>query len=293
MKFARYDNAFNKVVVFSAYTILFILGASLLTLIITSIPALKNNGLKFFYTSDWDPMNHSYGVLPFLYGTLVTSLLALFISLPFSLAIALCLGEYYKESKWAAGMRSVIELMAGIPSVIYGFWGSFFLVPIVREIQMALEIDPYGVGLFTASLILAIMIIPYTSSLASEIISMVPTPLKEAGYALGSTRFEVITRVIVPYAKSGVFAGILLALGRALGETMAVTMVIGNMNSFPESIFSPGNTMASIIANEFSEATDVYLAALMEVGLTLFVVSFLINYIGNKVIRGVYKSKAL
>ena len=158
------------------------------------------------------------------------------------------LGEYCKEGAISNFLRSAIEVLAGIPSVIYGLWGIFLLVPLVRSLEMQLGVVPYRVGILTASLILAIMIIPYSASLGREIISLVPADLKEAAFSLGATRFEMIRNVILPYARSGIIAGILLALGRAIGETMAVTMVIGNANILPTSIFSPANTMASIIA---------------------------------------------
>src|SRR6185312_6681570 len=226
------------------------------------------------------------GALPFLVGTLLTSFLALIISTPFSIAVAIFLGEYYKKGVVAEIFKNVIDLLAGIPSVIYGFWGLFVLVPIVRTIELKLNLPPYGVGIFTSSVILAIMILPFSVSLSRQVISMVPSHLKEAAYSLGATRFEVITKIIIPYTKSGLFAGLLLALGRALGETMAVTMLIGNTHQIPTGIFSPGNTMASVIANEFSEATGkIYTSSLIEMGLFLFVVVTIINILGKQVIK--------
>jgi len=196
------------------------------------------------------------------------------------------LGEYSRHGNASTFMKSVIELLAGIPSVIYGFWGLFLLVPLVRSLETALGVSPQGVGIFTSSLVLAVMIIPYAASIGTEVISLVPSDLKEAALSLGATRFEVIRKVVLPYAYSGIFAGILLALGRALGETMAVTMVIGNSNFLPESIFSPGNTMASVIANEFTEATgSLYLASLIELALVLFIVTTIINILGKLIIR--------
>jgi phosphate transport system permease protein len=224
--------------------------------------------------------------MPFLAGTLLTSFLALLFSLPFSLAIAIFLGEYFTSGKIALFFQNTTSLLAGIPSVIYGFWGLFVLVPLVRKIEIKLGVLPYGVGIFTASLILTIMIIPYAASVGREVISLVPSELKEAAYALGATRWEVIRYVIFPYARSGIFAGILLSLGRAIGETMAVTMVIGNNNQFPTSLFAPANTMASVIANEFTEATsDVYLSALIGIALLLFLVTTIINIIGRYIIK--------
>jgi phosphate transport system permease protein len=179
-----------------------------------------------------------------------------------------------------------VELLAGIPSVIYGFWALLVLVPFVRNIEIELGIIPYGIGLLTASLILAVMIIPYSASIAADIIARVPSELKEAALSLGATRYEMVKKVVLPYSSSGICAGILLALGRAIGETMAVTMVIGNASVMPLNIFSPSNTMASVIANEFTEATDkVYLSSIIEIGFLLMVVSLIISIIGRCIIN--------
>ena len=265
-----------------------LLAAILLSLFLHSIPSLRAFGLSFFFTKTWDPVSGKFGMLSFLVGTLLTSFLSLLICLPFSLAISIFLGEYFREGPLSSFLRNVTELLAGIPSIIYGFWGLFVLVPIVRKLEISLGIPPYGVGIFTASLILAVMIIPYAASIGGEVISLVPADIKEAAYSLGATRQEVITKVILPYARSGIMAGILLALGRALGETMAVTMVIGNSNLLPLSIFSPGNTMASVIANEFTEATGrLYLSSLIEIGLLLFLVTMVINIMGRYIIKKV------
>jgi phosphate transport system permease protein len=280
------EKAFKKTLTLSAIIVVVILIAIFFTLIINSLPSLKALGIGFFLDKTWDPVADEYGALPFLVGTLLTSFLALLISTPFSIAVAIFLGEYYKKGVVAEIFKNVIDLLAGIPSVIYGFWGLFVLVPIVRTIEMKLNIPPYGVGIFTSSLILAIMILPFSVSLSRQVISMVPKHLKEAAYSLGATRFEVITKIIIPYTKSGLFAGLLLALGRALGETMAVTMLIGNTHAIPTGIFSPGNTMASVIANEFSEATgQLYTSALIEMGLFLFIVATVINIFGKQVIK--------
>jgi phosphate transport system permease protein len=280
------EKAFKKTLMISAIIAVIILTAIFLTLLINSFPSIKALGSGFFYNKTWDPVADEFGVLPFLVGTLLTSFLALLISTPFSIAVSIFLGEYYKKGIVAETFKNVIDLLAGIPSVIYGFWGLFVLVPIVRMIEMKLNVPPYGLGIFTSSIILAIMILPFSVSLSRQVISMVPDHLKEAAYSLGATRFEVITKIIIPYTKSGLFAGLLLALGRALGETMAVTMLIGNTHSIPSGIFSPGNTMASVIANEFSEATGkIYTSALIEMGLFLFVVATVINIIGKQIIK--------
>ncbi len=251
-----------------------------------SAEARATFGLGFLASSDWNPIEGQFGAWPFIVGTLATSFLALLISIPFSLAIALYLGEFNHKGKISALFTSLVELLAGIPSVIYGFWALFYLVPVVRYVQEKFDLPPYGVGLFTAALILSIMIIPFSASLGREVIRMVPKGLKEAAFAMGATRFEVAKDVILPVAKSGIFAGIILSLGRALGETMAVTMVVGNNNMMPDSLFAPGNTIASLIANEFAEAdNETHLAALIFLGLVLFVVTGIINLSGKLVIR--------
>lgn len=277
---------FRKVLSLSAIFIIILIFSIFLTLTFNSFPSLKEFGLKFFYGKTWDPVFSEFGSLPFLVGTLLTSFLALLISIPFSLSVSIFLGEYFREGRISSLLKSLIELLAGIPSIIYGFWGLFVFAPVVRAIQIKLGVTPYGVGILTASIILSIMIIPYSASIGREVIELVPSEIKEAAYSIGATRYEVIRKVIIPYASSGILSGIVLSLGRALGETMAVTMVIGNSNFLPRNIFSPSNTMASVIANEFTEATgDLYLSALVEIGLLLFLVTFGINFIGRYIIR--------
>jgi phosphate transport system permease protein len=283
--FTLSEAAFRKILYLAGISVLVLLIAIFLSLLLASLPSIKAFGIRFLTGRTWDPVSQQFGALPFLVGTLVTSFLALIISTFFSIPISIFLGYYYREGKASSFVKTVIELLAGIPSVIYGFWGLFFFIPIIRFIETELGVAPYGVGILASSLVLAIMIIPYSASLGREVISLVPNDLKEAALSLGATRFEVIRKVILPYARSGIFAGILLSLGRALGETMAVTMLIGNSNFLPTSIFSPANTMASVIANEFTEATGaVYLASLIELALFLFVVTTIINIIGKIVI---------
>ncbi len=282
----RMEKIFRSSLVLIAISILVLVLAFMLTLIIQSMPSIKALGFGFLYGKTWDPVVNIYGTYPFLLGTLLTSFLALLISIPFSFSIAIFLGEYHPRGWFSEFLKNAIELIAAVPSVIYGFWGLFVLVPLVRSLEIKLGVTPYGIGIFTSSLILAIMIIPYAASLGREMIRMVPASLKEAAYSLGATRYEVIRMVVIPYAKSGLFAGVLLSLGRALGETMAVTMVIGNTSIIPKSIFDPGNTMASVIANEFTEAAStLYLSSLIELGLILFLVTVVINIIGKKVIK--------
>jgi phosphate transport system permease protein len=212
--------------------------------------------------------------------------LAIIITIPFSFSISVFTGEFYKEGVLSNILKSMIELLAGIPSVVYGFFGLFVLAPVIRTLEMKIGVLPYGVGIFTSSLILSVMIIPFSASIGREVINMVPADIKEAAYSLGGTHYEVIRSTVIPYAKSGIFAGILLALGRALGETMAVTMIIGNSDFLPHSIFSPANTMASVIANEFTEATGtLYLSSLIEIGVVLFIITGIINILGKIIIK--------
>jgi phosphate transport system permease protein len=281
----RTENIFNKTLMIMGLVMIILVLGILLTLIIQSLPSIKALGAKFIWGKVWNPVADIYGAWPFLLGTLLTSFLALIISIPFSIAVAVFLGEYQTKGWIPNFLKNAVELIAAVPSVIYGFWGLAVLVPIVRTLEGHLGVDQLGVGIFSSSLILAIMIIPYAASLGRSMIGLVPSHLKEAAYGLGATRWEVIRSVILPYTKSGLFAGILLSLGRALGETMAVTMVIGNSSAIPKTIFAPGNTMASVIANEFTEADKpVYLSALIELGLVLFLVTVVINLIGKRVI---------
>jgi len=279
------EKRFNVILAGSGLLIVLLLLAIFATLLVTALPAIRQFGVFFFIGRVWAATTEPFGALPFLAGTLLTSFLALLISIPFSIAISIFLGEYFRTGAVSTFLRSAVEVLAGIPSVIYGLWGLFFLMPAVRFIEMKLGVAPHGVGILTSSLILAIMIIPFSASIGREVITLVPGDLKEAAYSLGATRFEVIRNIVIPYARSGIIAGILLALGRAIGETMAVTMLIGNSNFLPTSIFSPANTMASVIANEFAEATGVTAASLIYVALVLFLVTMVVNVIGTYVIQ--------
>ncbi len=282
------EQRFSHFLSFFAYLIVALLLGIFITLLISAWPSIKVFGLSFFAGRLWDPVISKFGALPFLVGTLATSFLALLISIPFSIAISVLLGEYYQEGALSSFLKSSIEVLAGIPSVIYGFWGLFVLIPIVRALEIKMGVLAEGVGLLSSSLILAIMVIPYAASIGREVIALAPADLKEAAYSLGATRYEVVKRIILPYARSGIIAGILLSLGRALGETMAVTMLIGNRNSIPHSIFDPANTMASVIANEFTEATlEIYVSSLINIALVLFLVTLVVNLIGNYIIKKV------
>ena len=277
------DRITKWVLLLSSFILLFVAGGMVYSLVKGSIPAFKNFGLNFIFSNNWNPTEgkENYGALPFIAGTLITSFAALLISLPLSFSASLFLGEYYKGTKIAKILGTMVDLLAGIPSIVYGLWGFYVLRPFLIDIG----IPNQGFGVFTASLILAIMIIPYATSISNEIIMMVPNELKEAAYSLGATKSEVVFNVIVPSARSGIIAGYILSFGRALGETMAVTMLIGNANVVPESFFSTGNTMASVIANQFGEADGLKLSSLIAIGLLLFLITGVINAIGKLIIK--------
>ncbi len=283
----KFESFFRRLLSVVGLSMIVLVIGIMITLVVQSIPSLKASGAGYLWGKTWDPVADVYGAYPFLLGTLLTSFLALLISIPFSFGVAVVLGEYYPKGWLPDLLKNTVELIAAVPSVIYGFWGLAVLVPMVRTIEVKLGYEPIGMGIFSSSLILAVMVIPYAATLGRSLIQMVPSMLKEAAYSLGATRWEVVKSVIFPYTRSGLFAGVLLSLGRALGETMAVTMVIGNTSLIPKNIFSPGNTMASVIANEFTEADHpVYLSALIELGLVLFLVTVVINMAGKKLISG-------
>lgn len=274
----------TKVVLFIvALTIVLISAGMLFSLVNGAIPAFQEFGLKFIISKEWNPTEgrEVYGALPFIAGTLITSILALIICIPLAFSASLFLGEYYSNSKAAGILGTMIDLLAGIPSIVYGLWGFY----IIRPFIVKLGLSEQGFGIFTSSLILAIMIIPYATSLSKEIIQMVPNELKEAAYSLGATKSEVIFNVVIPNASSGIIASYILAFGRALGETMAVTMLIGNSNKIPGGLFDTGNTMASVIANQFGEADGLKLSSLIAIGLLLFVITGIVNTTGKYVIK--------
>ena len=282
------DGWFRLLLSLSGLGVSVLLLAIFLSLFAASRPALVANGLGFLAGTEWNPVSSEFQAVPFVAGTLLTSFIALAISTALSLPLSILMGEYFRSGFFASFLRTAVELLAGIPSVVYGFIGLFFLVPAVQSIQIALRVPPFGVGILTSAILLAFMILPYSASIGREVISMVPADIREAALSLGATRAEAVWKIVVPYARSGIAGGIMLSLGRALGETMAVTMVIGNSNRLTLNILSPGNTMASLIANEFTEATgELYLSSLVEIALLLFAVSALINIAGKLVIRRV------
>ncbi len=267
--------------------ILLILVGVIISLLFYALPAIKEFGFGFLFSTTWDPVAEKFGALQFVIGTLMTASISLLIALPFAMSLAIFLGEYYRRGRVSSIIKSMTELLAGIPSVIYGFWGIFIIVPLIRVLMDFFKISGSGYGILSASVVLAIMIIPYAASISREVIELVPNDLKEAAYSLGATRFEVIVKIVIPYAFSGIFAGIILALGRALGETMAVTLLIGNRNGIPTNLFASGNTMASIIANQFNEAgtTGLLGPSLIYIGLLLLLITGVINVIGKLIIK--------
>jgi len=277
------DRITKSILRLSSIIILLVAGGMIFSLVEGAIPAFKEFGFRFIFSNNWNPTEgqESYGALPFIVGTLITSVTALLISLPFSFSASLFLSEYYRGTKMAKVLGMMVDLLAGIPSIVYGLWGFYVLRPILIDLGLPNQ----GFGIFTASIILAIMIIPYATSLSNEIISMMPNELKEGAYSLGATKLEVIIHVIVPSARSGIVAGYILSFGRALGETMAVTMLIGNANIVPGGLFNTGNTMASVIANQFGEAEGLKLSSLIAIGLLLFLITGIINTIGKFIIK--------
>lgn len=263
-----------------------------------SIPSIQKFGLNFLFNTKWDPVSENFGALPFIYGTIVSSLIALIIAVPVSLGVAIYLAEI-APSSIREPLSFLVELLAAIPSVLYGIWGIFVLAPILREyVQPFLSKyfgflpifsgDYYGVGMMAAGIILSIMIIPTISSVSRDVFLSVPNTQREAAQALGATQWETIKLAVLNYAKPGVVGAVILGLGRALGETMAVTMVIGNKPEISASLFAPSYTMASVIANEFTEATsDLYIATLIELGLILFIITFMLNIIARLLIWSV------
>src|SRR5215212_49642 len=257
-------------------------------------PALRQFGFSFLTSSVWDPVAGEFGAAPAIAGTIITSIIALVIATPLALGGAIFLSDF--SPAWMRQPLSfLIDLLAAVPSVVYGLWGVFFLLPMLREQLMPFLRDTlhlgatpfftgpaYGPSVLAAGLILSIMVLPYIAAVAREVLMAVPRSQREAALALGATRWETITGAVLPYARSGIIGGIILGLGRALGETMAVTMLIGNRHELSASLFAPGYTMASLIANEFSEATsDLHLAALMAVGFVLFLVTLIVNAIAR------------
>lgn len=276
-----------KGILFTASCLIILLTAGIIYgLVIQSSTAFSEFGIfNFVSSSEWDSRNDVYGALPFIAGTMLTAILALLFCIPFSLSVALFNGEYFKKKKISTVVSSIVDLLAGIPSIVYGLWGFYVLRPIIVD----LGINDQGFGILLSAIVLSIMIIPYASSLSTEFISMVPNDLKEGAYSLGATNQEVIRFISLPVAGSGIFAAYILAFGRALGETMAVTMLIGNTNNIPTGLSDTGNTMASLIANQFGEASGLKLSSLMAIGLLLFLITASINFVAKYIMKVINK----
>jgi phosphate transport system permease protein len=283
------DRAFQSATAFFACLVLLILGGVFLSLVLGSLPALSTFGLSFAYTQVWNPVTEQFGALAPIYGTLVTALIAMAVGIPISFGIAVFLTEL--APPWLKRPVGIaIELLAGIPSIIYGIWGLFVFAPIFQQTLQPFLIDtvgrlpgighifagpPYGIGIFTAGLILGIMVLPFITSIMRDVFETVPPMVKESAYGLGATTWEVIWTVVLPYTRVGVIGGIMLGLGRALGETMAVTFVIGNAHRIGKTLMAPGTTISAAIANEFNEAVgDLYISSLIALGLILFFITF-------------------
>ena len=285
------DTIFRGATLAAAIGVLLLLGGVILSLVIGSLPALRAFGLGFLTTESWNPVTEKFGAIAPIYGTIVTSLIAMAIGIPVSLGIAIFLTELCPYSL-RRPIGTAIELLAGIPSIIYGIWGLFVFAPFLQAtvqpwlIGLTADVPglsslfagpPYGIGVLTAGLILAIMVLPFITAVTRDVFATVPPVVKEAAYGLGCTTWEVVRKVVLPYTRVGVIGGIMLGLGRALGETMAVTFVIGNAHKIAASVLAPGTTISATIANEFNEATgELYTSSLITLGLILFVITFIV-----------------
>ncbi len=290
-RFARIDSSFHNITRFAAFAVFGVLIGVIASLYLGALPSIDKFGLAFLWTNAWNPVTEKFGALAQIYGTFVSSALAMLLAVPIGIGIAIFLTEL---SPWfiKRPVGIAIELLAGIPSIIYGMWGLFIFAPVLQTMVQPYIIDtfagvpilqdlfagpPFGIGMGTAGVILAIMILPFIASITRDVFDGVPPVLKEAAYGLGCTRWEVLWNVVLPYARVGVTGGIMLALGRALGETMAVTFIIGNSHKISPSLFAPGTTISATIANEFAEAVgDMHVSALIELGLILFAITFVV-----------------
>jgi len=285
------DKIFHNLTRTAAIVVLIILSGVIISLIHGALPAIKTFGFGFFYSQAWNPVNDNFGAFPAIYGTIVTSFIAMLIAVPVGLGVATFLTELCPHAL-RRPISIAIELLAGIPSIIYGIWGLFVFAPFVQSyVQPALisgfagipflssifSGPPYGIGILTASFILAIMVLPFIASISRDVFETVPPVLKEAATGVGCTTWEMMRHVVLPYSRVGVIGGVMLGLGRALGETMAVTFVIGNAHKVSPSLLAPGTTISATIANEFTEAVgDIYTSALIELGLILFLITFVV-----------------
>jgi phosphate transport system permease protein len=302
------DFLFHKVTLLFAASVLLVLLGIIVSLAIGAAPAFREFGPSFITTVEWDPINEKFGALIAIWGTLATSLIALLVAFPISFGIALFLTEICPA--WLRRpMGTAVELLAGVPSIIYGMWGLFVFAPLFADhVQPLLKstlgqlpfIGPLfqgpimGMGIMTAGLILAVMIIPFISSVMRDVFEIVPAVLKESAYGLGCTKWEVVRKVVLPYTRTGVVGGVMLGLGRALGETMAVTFVIGNANELSWSLFAPGNSISSTLANEFAEASaPLHLSSLYALGLILFAITFIVLTAAKLMLLGMSRKEGV
>lgn len=296
------DRVFNLVTLGLGLVILLVLLGLGFALTVDAMPAIRKFGFSFLFSSDWDPVNDVYGALPFIYGTALSSAIALAIAVPLSLGVALCLSEM--APNWLSRrLGFLVDLLAAIPSVVYGLWAIFILGPWLRDhvesfLGTHLGFLPLfagprvSVGMFTAGVVLAIMVIPYVSSVCTEVFRVVPQTQREAAIALGATKWETVRIAVLPYGLSGIIGAIILGLGRALGETIAVAMVIGNSPQISASLFAPAATLASVIANEFAEATtDLYVSSLIELGLVLLGLGVVLHIIARVLVSAVARQR--
>jgi phosphate transport system permease protein len=307
-RFRFSDASFRICTLLAVVLVLALLGGVIVALFLGSLPAMQAFGFGFFVTEVWNPVTDKYGALAPIYGTVVTSLIAMVIAVPAGIGSAIFLTELC-PIPLRRPIGIAIELLAAIPSIIYGLWGLFFLAPFLQQyvqpgliaafgnfpvLSFLFAGPPYGIGILTAGFILAIMVLPFITSISRDVFATVPPVLKEAGYGLGCTKWEVTSNVVLPYTRIGVIGGIMLGLGRALGETMAVTFVIGNAHRISGSLLAPGTTISASIANEFTEAVgDLYTSALIELGLILFIITFIVLAISRIMLMRIEQKKGV
>lgn len=277
--------------------IAFILIVIAITVAYRSLPAMEAFGLGFLFDSAWNPVKEQYGALPMIYGTLMSSAIALIIAVPLGVGTAIFLSEDFIPLSFRTPLVFLVELLAAIPSVVYGLWGIFVLIPIVRDLGVWLHqnlgfipffsTSPSGPGMLPAGIVLAIMVLPIITAISRDSLASLPPDLRQASLGLGATRWTTIFRVLIPAAFSGIVGGIMLGLGRAMGETMAATMIIGNSNQLNISLLAPGNTIASLMANQFAEASGLQVSALMYAGLVLFLLTLIVNVFAELIVRNV------
>ncbi len=300
------DTVFHLLTLAAAWAVLILLGGVIASLVLGSMPAIKAFGLNFLSTEAWNPVTEKFGAMAPVYGTIVTSLIAMAIAVPSALGIAIFLTELC-PFVLRRPIGIAIELLAGIPSIIFGIWGLFVMAPFLQEhvqprlitafadvpvLSRLFAGPPYGIGVLTAGIILAVMVLPIVTSISRDVFDTVPPVLKEAAYAVGCTTWEVLRSIVIPYTRVGLLGGVMLGLGRALGETMAVTFVIGNAHRIAPSLLAPGTTISATIANEFTEAVgDIYTSALIALGLILFVITFIILAISRYMLMRMHQQE--